>query len=109
MRGKMYEPVSLVTAVSGCSNVGEVNVTVTPGSTAPHWSVTLPKISPVCDWALVTALVAKSATSARTIARTLILPPPEKLAGLDQSRSGPLFRVGHCPGIQQYLGSARRL
>jgi hypothetical protein len=27
-------------------------VTVTPGSTAPDWSVTLPKISPVCCCAI---------------------------------------------------------
>ena len=39
--------VSLVTAVSGCSRTGPVTVTVTPGSTAPDASVTLPKISPV--------------------------------------------------------------
>jgi hypothetical protein len=39
--------VSLVTAVSGCSRIGLVSVTITPGSTPPDESVALPKIEPV--------------------------------------------------------------
>jgi hypothetical protein len=68
-------PVSLAMAVSGCSNIGPVSVTATPGSTAPEPSVTLPKISPVCCWALARALTANDATSARAMVRILIVPP----------------------------------
>src|ERR1035437_1904985 len=73
MRGNWKVPVGLVTAVSGCSSTGPVTVTITPGSTAFDWSVTLPKISPVCDCAdAVVTLAAKIATNATTINRTLI-------------------------------------
>ena len=44
--GSWYAPVSAVTTVSGCCSVGPVTVTVTPGSTPPDASVTLPKIEP---------------------------------------------------------------
>ena len=78
-RGNWYVPVALVTAVSGCSSLGPLSVTVTPGSTPPDESVTLPKISPVWLCALAIALVANSATSARTITLNLIRPPQKQI------------------------------
>ena len=40
--GNWNDPVSLVTAVSGCRSLGPVRLTVTPGRIAPLASVTLP-------------------------------------------------------------------
>ena len=63
-RGNWNEPVSLVVATCGWSSDGLVRVTVTPGSTAPDASVTLPKISPVCDWAQADDALNTSASAA---------------------------------------------
>src|SRR5205823_8136094 len=63
-RGNWNDPVSLGVAVCGCSSEGPVSVTITPGSTAPDVSVTLPKISPVCDWAHAGATPSASASAA---------------------------------------------
>src|SRR5262244_2144088 len=75
MRGNWNDPESPVVAVSGWSSVGPVSVTVTPGSTAPDSSTTLPKTSPVCCCAAAAAAHAKSATNTRAPNLTFILPP----------------------------------
>ena len=51
-----------------------MSVTVTPGSTAPDSSVTLPKISPVWDWAAAVATPNTSAKAANhAVERSLII------------------------------------
>jgi len=73
-RGNWKEPVSLVVAVCGWSSEGPVSVTVTPGSTAPDVSLTLPKISPVCDWAHAPDALSTSASAAsRAVKRNFIV------------------------------------
>ena len=79
--GNWYEPVAEVAAVNGCSRIGLVSVTTTPGSTPPDSSVTFPKISPVGDWARAEVAPSSSASAAITaVKRTLIISPPETRA-----------------------------
>src|SRR5712692_7882113 len=106
-RGNWYVPVSLLIAVSGCNRIGAVSVTVAPGSTAPDWSVTLPKISPVCDCAdAVATPVTNIASRTSTAIRNLIL---ILLTELQTPSFEHKFRSDQYPIMGQYPAMKRTL
>src|SRR5580765_6063099 len=75
--GNWYVPLADVVETNGRCRAGPLTVTVTPGSTPPDGSVTLPKIEPIA-WALANPAVETRMPAASRMPRKtrVICPPP---------------------------------
>src|SRR5262245_43149198 len=98
MRANRYAPLSAVTVVCGWMSAGPLNVTETPGMTAPVVSETFPKISPVLTCALADNDEPATARQRNGAMRRHALTHPPW--------SGFAYKTGRCPATGRTMREA---